>query len=254
MASFIYMIPGIRQVQNKLNQLTSYVPPAPPSTNDDAGTPRKILMIHAHPDPLKSYSAAIANQVEDAAKEAGHEIRRISLYSDKNDARYGYAPKFTKEEHRLQHALGEDLEKRQLAKEVKDHLKMLLWCDTLIFVYPTWWMNTPAVVKGFIDRTLVHDIAWSLPLPQTDGKPASTGLIPKLTNIKQIVGISTYGATHPIVTLAGDNGRRMIANAVRPVMAPAATVTWLGLYDMDHTTHEQRTRFLGQVHELVKSL
>jgi NAD(P)H dehydrogenase (quinone) len=254
MPSLIYLIPGVRQLQIKLNQLTSYVPPPPPS-DETQGTSRRILMVHAHPDPINSYSAAIANQVEIAAKEAGHEIRRISLYSAKNDARHGYAPKFTKEEHRLQHALGEDLDQRQLATEVKEHLRMMQWCDTLIFVYPTWWMNTPAAVKGFLDRSLVHDIAWSLPSPaQADGTPAATGLIPKMTNITQIVGVSTYGAPYPVVTLAGDNGRRMIANAVRPIMSPAATVAWLGLYDMDITTLDQRKVFLGQVHQMVKTL
>jgi NAD(P)H dehydrogenase (quinone) len=251
--SLLYQIPGVRQIHSKLNQLTSYIPPPPPL---DIGTPRKILMVHAHPDPVYSFSAAIASQVEESAKQSGHEIRRISLYSatHNNDAKYGYSPKFTKEEHRLQHELGEDIDRRTLAKEVKDHLKLLLWCDTLLFVYPTWWMNTPAVVKGFLDRTLVHDIAWSLPKVQPDGTLNSTGLIPKLTNITQIVGVSTYGAPFPIVTLAGDNGRRMIANAIRPIMSPSASVGWMGLYGMDETTYEQRAEFLKQVGEMVKKL
>lgn len=192
--------------------------------------------------------------MEESAKEAGHEVRRISLYDAKNDNRRGFRPKLTQEEHRLQHALGEDMEKRKIAPEIKGYLKEMLWCDTMIFVYPTWWMNAPAAIKGFFDRALVHDIAWSLPLPQADGTPSNTGLIPKLTNITQIVGVSTYGAPHHIVTLAGDNGRRMIANAVRPILSPSATVTWLGLYDMDNTTHDQRTEFLTQVDNLIKNL
>lgn len=250
----IYFIPGVRQLQTKLNQLTSYIPPPPSSTLEDAGKPRKILMVHAHPDPIHSYSAAIASQIEHSARQAGHEVRRISLYSANDDVRHGYQPKFTKEEHRLQHAIGEDLDKRQLAKEVKEHLRLMLWCDTLIFVYPTWWMSTPAAVKGFLDRTLVHDVAWSLPRPQADGTPSSTGLIPKLTNITQIIGVSTYGAPYSIVTLAGDNGRRMISNAVRPILSPTATVAWYGLYDMDKTTPQQRNEFLLHVDEMVRTL
>ena len=136
---------------------------------------------------------------------------------------------------------------------VKDHIRLLQWCDTLIFCYPTWWMNTPAILKGFFDRTLVHDICWALPDP-TNPDAASTGLVPKLTNIQRIVGVSTYGALRPIVTLAGDNGRRMMANAIRPIMSPHATVTWLGLYGMDGTTHAQRTDFLQQVDKLVQGL
>lgn len=243
----IYQIPGARTLQAKLNQLTSYVPPPPLA---DVGTPRKILMIHAHPDPVHSYSAAIANQIESSAKQAGHEIRRISLY----DAGNGYSPTLTKDEHRLKNDIGEDIDRRTLSRDVKEHLKSLRWCDTLLFVYPTWWMNTPAAVKGFLDRTLVHDIAFGLPPSRPDGTPSSNGLIPKLTNIKQIMGVSTYGAPFPIVTLAGDNGRRMIAHAIRPIISPGATVAWIGLYDIDNATQQQRTTFLNQVGEMVKKL
>lgn len=249
----IYLIPGVRQLQAKLNQLTSYVPPPP---QEDVGTPRKILMVHAHPDSQNSFSGAIANNVEEAAAEAGHEIRRISLYSSSSSSSSwskDYSPKLTKQEWELAHETGEDIEKRQLSAEVKDHLRLLKWCDTLIFVYPTWWMNTPAAVKGFMDRALVHGIAWSMPEAREDGS-FPPWLVPKLTNISQIVGISTYGAPYPFVTASGDNGRRMIANAVRPMISPQATVAWLGLYAMDSATLQQRNDFLGEVKSLVTNL
>lgn len=260
--SFLYLIPGIRQLQTKLNQLTSYVPP-PPRLDKDC--PRKVLLVHAHPDPLNSYSAAIAQQVEHSAGMAGHEVRRISLYASSNSAgsnsntstgTTGYAPQLTRQEHAMKHARGTDLDQRQVDPVVKDHIRLMQWCDTIIFVYPTWWMNTPAVLKGFFDRSLVHDICWSLPDPSSSSSSTSgaTGLVPKLTNITQIVGISTYGAPFFIVTAAGDNGRRMIANAIRPILSPHATVTWLGLYGMDETTHVQRRDFLQQVDALVRGL
>ena len=105
-----------------------------------------------------------------------------------------------------------------------------------------------------LSSTVVHDICWSLPAPTNNELGGSVGLVPKLTNIQQIVGISTYGAPQHIVTLAGDNGRRMIANGVRHGIAPDATVSWLGLYGIEGTTHEQRTDFLKQVDSLVKEL
>ena len=78
--------------------------------------------------------------------------------------------------------------------------------------------------------------------------------MPRLNNVQQIVGISTYGAPKHVVTLAGDNGRRMIANGVRHGIAPGATLTWLGLYGIEGTTREQRVDFLKQVDTLVKAL
>ena len=240
---WLYQIPGLRQLQTKLNQVSSYIPPAPRATKT---TSRRILLVHAHPNPT-SFSAAIAQQVEISAQQAGHELRRISLYDD--DA---YAPNLTRREHTLQHATGQDLDQRELAPEVKRHIQLLQWCDTLVFVYPTWWMNTPAVLKGWIDRTLVHDLCWSLPTDTTKSLLGTTGLVPRLTHITHIVGISTYGAPQFIVDWgAGDNGRRMIAHAVRPILSPHATVAWLGLYGMDDTTIAQRTDFLQRVDEMV---
>uniref|UniRef100_A0A7S3L8V0 Flavodoxin-like fold domain-containing protein n=1 Tax=Amphora coffeiformis TaxID=265554 RepID=A0A7S3L8V0_9STRA len=253
-SSLIYQIPGVRLLQAKLNQLSSYIPPPPRVRNGEEDAPRKILLVHAHPDPLHSFSAAIAHQVESSAKDAGHEIRRISLYGSGSRNDPDFAPKLTAQELALHQAEGTDIEKRRLASEVKDSLKLLKWCDTLLLVYPTWWMNVPAALKGFFDRTLVHDICWSLPSSKNNELGGSVGLVPKLTNVQQIVGISTYGAPQHIVTLAGDNGRRMIANGVRHGIAPDATVAWLGLYGIEGTTPEQRTNFLKQVDTLVKEL
>ena len=259
MSSLMYHIPGVRQLQAKLNQLTSYVPPPPRVAATQGQESLKILLVHAHPDPVNSYSAAIAKQVETSAKEAGHEVRRISLYKTSTNSKArvdDYQPKLTAQEHAHQHARGTNVDQRDLAPEIKEYVRLLQWCDTLVFVYPTWWMNTPAALKGFFDRALVHDLCWSLPNTVTnpDQSTSTTGLIPKLTNISQIVGISTYGAPWHIVTLAGDNGRRMIANAIRPITSPSATVAWLGLYGMDETTNVQRTDFLKEVDNMVKRL
>jgi putative NADPH-quinone reductase len=66
-------------------------------------------------------------------------------------------------------------------------------------------MNTPASIKGFLDRTLVPGHTWEFPNEKKKG--ASLGLVTKLNNIERITGISTYGASQLVVTLAGDNGR-----------------------------------------------
>jgi putative NADPH-quinone reductase len=113
-------------------------------------------------------------------------------------------------------------------------------------------MNTPASVKGFLDRTLVPALTWEF--PNEKGKGASLGLVPKLENIEKIVGISTYGSSQTVVTLAGDNGRRMISNAIRHTVAPNASVLWLGLYGCDELPAERRIDFLRQVRELPKDL
>lgn len=249
--SFVYIIPGARLLQTKLNQLTSYVPPPPPESHD---SPRKILLIHAHPVP-ESFSSSIANTFSESAVESGHEVKRISLY-DHDDPTKCYRPNLSRKEREnyFLFMFGNEKanEKKHLSPEVKSHLDLLRWCDTLVFVYPTWWMNTPGSLKGFFDRTLVAGLAWEFPSKDKNG--ASLGLYPKLDNIERIVGISTYGASQTIVTLAGDNGRRMISNAIRHSVAPNASVLWLGLYDVDVLPMEGRVQFLKEVRQLPKEL
>jgi NAD(P)H dehydrogenase (quinone) len=257
MLSIVYSIPGVRYVQSKLNQITSYFPP-PPAHNDD-GSKAKILLIHCHPIP-DSYSATIAKTFMDAATISGHEVRRISLYEHPDDPTKCYRPNLSRLE-RENYFFGLDFKGNgeqnhkksyRLAPEVQCHLDLLRWCDTLVFVYPTWWMNTPASLKGFFDRTLLAGFTWEFPSKTTSG--ASLGLVPKLTNIKKIVAISTYGASQAIVTLAGDNGRSMISNAIRHSVCPNASVLWVGLYGVDTATNEQRELFLNKVATLPKIL
>ncbi|MEO0469488.1 MAG: NAD(P)H-dependent oxidoreductase [Bacteroidota bacterium] len=37
---------------------------------------------------------------------------------------------------------------------------LIQWADHLIWVYPTWWWNMPALLKGFIDRVFVPGFAF----------------------------------------------------------------------------------------------
>ena len=94
---------------------------------------------------------------------------------------------------------------------------------------------------------------WTLPINEPNGLlPAATGLVPRLTNIKRILGVSTYGATYPIVTIAGDNGRRMISTAIRPLFHQECACLWKGLYEVNSTDEITRKRFLEEVKQLVR--
>lgn len=246
--SFVYNIPGVRLLQTKLNSLSSYIPPPPPETHE----PRRIVIVHSHPVP-DSFSKAIADTFETSALAQGHEVKRINLY-DNDDPTKCYRPNLSRAEKAKYFTLiGKENAEQELAPEVRSHLEMLKWCNTLVFIYPTWWMNTPASLKGFLDRTLVPGLTWTFPSKDKTGV-AALGLTPKLTNVEQIVGISTYGASQSIVTFAGDNGRRMISNAIRHSVCPAATVTWLSQYHLDTISDEERGQFLNQVKELPKQL
>ena len=76
--------------------------------------------------------------------------------------------------------------------------------------------------------------------------------MPRLTNVKRMLGISTYGAPRHIAFLAGDNGRNTIGTAIRPNFAQDCTCGWLGLYNMDFSAPEERAAFLAEVKRVVR--
>jgi putative NADPH-quinone reductase len=249
----LYEIPGVRKFHTTLNQLVNHVPP-PPST--DPGTPRKILLVTSHP-VSESFSLAIAKTIQDTAKEQGHELERIDLGLER------FAPALTNKERKSYF----DEQKKslwRLPRDIRGYIKKLQWCDTLVLVYPTWWMNTPANLKGFFDRTLLLHHTWDLPKEPVENDPSSSssssvvssllpaGLTPGLCNIQRVVGVSTYGASRSTLLLAGDNGRNMINKAILPLFHEDCTIRWHGLYDMDFQNEENRKRFLKEIKTTIR--
>lgn len=77
--------------------------------------------------------------------------------------------------------------------------------------------------------------------------------MPRLTNVKRIAGVTTYGASRYITLLAGDNGRNCLATAVRHgVFGPDCVCRWLGLHDMDFVDEHGRKEFLQHVYRVFR--
>jgi len=233
--------PITRSIANKLNWVTTHVPPAP---REEGEPKRRILLVHAHPRD-DSFSHAIADAVESGASEGGHELRRVGLYKEK------FQPALSASERGSYFDVDKGI--RRAEKTVQKYLTHLRWCDSIVFVYPTWWFNMPAMLKGFFDRVLLPGDggAWDFPAPGRLTNPLN-GLAPGLSNVKRIAGISTYGAPRHIALLAGDNGRNCIGTAIRPVFHPDCTCLWLALYRLDDCSNDERTLFLKRVKEAIR--
>eukprot|EP00536_Pseudo-nitzschia_multiseries_P011371 jgi/Psemu1/205636/e_gw1.382.47.1 len=236
------VVPGVRKFHATLNQLTSYVPPPP--VPEQGSKQRRVLLVTTHNVP-ESFSLAIAQTVEDAAKQKGHEVERIDLGLE------GFAPVLTAEEHRGYLRYKDELTETTLPGDVRGYIQKLQWCDTLVFVYPTWWMGGPANLKGFFDRTLRLHYTWGAPKEESS-RFLPAVLTPGLVNIDRVFGISTYGASWPVVVATGDCGRGTIAGPVRAIMNPDCTIRWKGLYEIDATTPARRQRFLEEVETMVR--
>jgi putative NADPH-quinone reductase len=133
-----------------------------------------VLVILAHPDPQESFNASIADEVVEALGDAGHNTRVLSIGSGEFD------PVISKEELVTMYA------SPGISADLKTHIDSVKWANAIVYIYPTWWQNVPAALKGWVDRVLLPSIAFAPPT----GKSES---IRPLLNIKATAVITTTG-------------------------------------------------------------
>src|SRR6056297_94979 len=122
----------------------------------------RALVIYCHPRE-GSFTAAVRDVVLSRLAAAGAEARLRDLYAE------GFEPVLTGAE--WTGYLDSPANVAPVARDVDD----LRWADTLIFVYPTWWYGLPAMLKGWLDRAMLPDVAFLMPdAEHTDIRPGLT--------------------------------------------------------------------------------
>lgn len=195
----------------------------------------RALVVYCHPRP-DSFTAAVRDRVLTTLGEAGAEARLIDLYA------MGFDPVMTDQEHRA-YALG-DVSQTDLAP----HIANLRWCDTLIFVYPTWWYGLPAMLKGWLDRVLLPGVAFKMP------DAAHKDIRPGLTQITGLAVFTTCGASWWLTHLIGAPGWRSLMRGVRLLCAKRCKTAFAVHYAMDQSTPRSRTAHLDRVAAQVRRL
>ena len=107
----------------------------------------KHLIIYSHLNP-KSFTKAIVDQVEKIAKAKGDEIKIIDLYGE------GFNPILEFSDIQYMFMDG------KAPTDIKKYQNLLSWADHFTVVYPLWWGQMPAMLKGFVDRTLTNGFAF----------------------------------------------------------------------------------------------
>jgi putative NADPH-quinone reductase len=191
-----------------------------------------VLVIVAHPEP-DAFTHVVARRVADGARAVGHDVVVRDLYAE------GFRAAMSAEERVAYHS-----DRPVLDPLVADHVADLQRAHTLVFVYPTWWSSLPAILKGWFERTMVAGVAFRFD-ERHHVKPA-------LTNVRRLVGVSTYGSRWPYVKIINDNGRRTIMRALRLSTGLRTRTTWKALYGLDSRTEPERARFLDECEAMAR--
>ena len=195
----------------------------------------KVLVVLAHPNP-DSFSRAIVDKISATLTDCGHSVSVIDLYA------IGYSPAMTRAE------LAEyPTSTPAIDPMVIEHTRLIHECSTIVFVYPTWWSSMPAILKGWVDRTMLPGIAFSV-------DPETLKLQPELTNVRRLIGITTFGGPRLASLVVRDNGSKIVTRSLRAICHRRCRTTWLRLFNIDSSTPAERETFLQRVDRTMRKI
>lgn len=185
----------------------------------------RVLVLYAHPVET-SFNAALHDAIIAALKTAGHAVDDCDLY------REGFDPRLTREERLGYHEVGPNIE------PVRHYVERVQAAEGLVLSFPVWNFGYPAILKGFFDRVFLPGVSFDL----LDGG----GVRARLTNIRKLAAVCTYGGSRWRAMLAGDPPRRAVKRVLRG-QTGLAPVTYLARYDMNRATDATCGAFLARV-------
>lgn len=143
----------------------------------------KVSVILGHPYE-NSFNSAIAATVVGSLKRNGHTVMFHDLYLE------NFNPVIPKEE------LVSDQTRDPL---VKLHQQEIRETDGIIIIHPNWWGQPPAILKGWVDRVLRENVAYTFPEGDNGGGlptgllKAKAGLVFNTSNTPEKREIEIFG-------------------------------------------------------------
>ena len=184
----------------------------------------------AHPNP-GSFNHAVCNAFMEGLDQAGASYEVNDLYASR------FNPMMA----------GDDFNQFEdggaLPADVLDEQAKVERADCLALIYPVWWNEAPAILKGWFDRILSKGWAYDI---------TADGDFKALLKLRKVVILNT--ADNPIQLLE-ETG----LNAAARLTKADGTFTFCGAAEVDHrilgevsSDEEGRRRFLKEVKELGK--
>jgi NAD(P)H dehydrogenase (quinone) len=109
------------------------------------------------------------------------------------------------------------------------HAAMVSRANVMVFIFPTNWWTPPPVLKAWIERTFVPNVAFVL-----DSK---NRVRPNLRELRAVVGVTTHTRPEAIAS-GGDGARRMLLRTMRLNAPRKVSTDWL--VDPDESTLSAR--------------
>lgn len=200
-------------------------------------TDMKTLIVFNHPHE-GSYCTSILHAAEKGLKAGAHTFRIINLDRD------GFDPVMRAKDLKAFAMAGKDMDDALLDVDplVMKYKEDLEWAEHLVIIFPIWWMTSPAMTKGFIDKVIFPSVAYNM----VKGKLVSR--IP----VKKVTVITTMNTPAEIYKEMFDNSIEgsMLNGTFRQI--GIEDVEWISLNGVKQADQEQRIEWLTQIYEYFR--
>lgn len=195
-----------------------------------------VLVVLAH--PLRdSLCHRLAEHVSDELRWAGHDVVIEDLYARDFD------PALSSIERRRYNAPDYRAE-----GDMRRPIERLSAAEAIVLVFPTWWFGLPAILKGWIDRAWVPDIAF-------DHHQDVSVLKPLLGNLRHLVAITTLASPWWLDWfLLGRPVAKMFKYALLPSCAVDCRFRMLSLYRSDRIGETRIRGFTARISQVLSGL
>lgn len=184
----------------------------------------KELIIYSHLNP-QSFSKAIVDQSIANAKAKGHEVQLIDLHADNFNPIFNMAD------------IASVYEGAAPAEDIKRYQEQIRWADHITMVFPLWWGQMPAVLKGFIDRVFTNGFALSY------GEEGPKGLLAGKT--AQIIVNTGTPSEHYEASGMHEALKRVFVEGVMGFCGIESEITFFGNVNMG--SQEDRQAYLASL-------
>lgn len=192
----------------------------------------KTSVIVGHPY-TGSFNAGIGQKVTEKLKENGHHVMYHDLYQ---------------EEFNPVIPAAELVSDQSDDKLVLLHQQEIREADGIIIIHPNWWGQPPAILKGWVDRVLRENVAYTFP-PGDNGGGLPIGLL----KAKAALVINTSNTPKEREEkVFGDPLERIWKDCIFDFCG-ITTFDRLTLRVIADSTPEERTAWLNQVTEMLNS-
>ncbi|WP_104401889.1 NAD(P)H-dependent oxidoreductase [Vibrio penaeicida] len=186
------------------------------------------LVVVTHPIQ-SSLCQHLAKEVIEHLESKGHLVTVKDLYKEQFD------PVLSENERQSYYADHFDASKTQ------SDIEQLENTEHLVLVFPTWWFNFPAILKGWFDRVWVPGRAYN----HSEDMKAIT---PNLGNLKKVTAITTLGSPWWVDRFVL---RRPVYKILKFALLGACTKNcsfqMFSLYQSEVAKQNQVTKFLNKV-------